>query len=61
MTKKKGKKLKNETFFYSEIALELEDLLERFRDFLNYHATSALALLALEWGALDIYFQDMFF
>lgn len=34
MTKKRGKKnLKNETFFYSEIALELEDLLERFRDF----------------------------
>ena len=31
--KKKKKKLKNETFFFSEIALELEDLLERFRDF----------------------------
>ena len=33
---------------------------ERLRDCLNYHATSALAPLALEWRALDIYLQNIF-
>ena len=32
MTKKKEKKLEKRDIFYSEIALELEDLLERFRE-----------------------------